>query len=205
MDVVFLVWFNNFDQTTCFYWSYTLLLKPPILMCSWEYIWIFNQSLTLTTIFLHIDATPFSSAATFGQGAGLIALNNIACTAYESRLIDCPYSNSTAGCSHANDVGANCSSRMWSFQLVFIAQTATMHYNCWSILIAFVGCVNGSIRVMGGSSSMEGRVEVCQNGDWGTVCDDGWTTVDANIACRQLGFSNSGEMNRICLSYDHVL
>ena len=80
---------------------------------------------------------------------------------------------------------------------MFIAQTATIHYNCWPILIAFVGCVNGSIRVMGGSSSMEGRVEVCQNGDWGTVCDDGWTTVDANIACRQLGFSNSGESNRI--------
>ena len=61
---------------------------------------------------IHTDATPFSSAATFGQGAGLIALNNVACTAYESRLIDCPYTNSTAGCSHANDVGANCSSRM---------------------------------------------------------------------------------------------
>ena len=46
---------------------------------------------------------------------------------------------------------------------------------------------------MGGSSNLEGRVEVCVDGDWGTVCDDGWSTVDANIACRQLGFSNSGE------------
>lgn len=60
-------------------------------------------------------------------------------------------------------------------------------------VLTFVGCTAGSIRLMGGSSNMEGRVEVCVDGDWGTVCDDGWSTVDANIACRQLGFSNSGE------------
>ena len=53
------------------------------------------------------------------------------------------------------------------------------------------GCTHGSIRLRGGSTSMNGRVEVCLNGDWGTVCDDGWSTIDANIACRQLGFSNS--------------
>ena len=56
-------------------------------------------------------------------------------------------------------------------------------------------CNDGDIRLVGGTNDMEGRVEVCANGNYGTVCDDFWGTPDAMVVCRQLGLPIAGELH----------
>ena len=59
-------------------------------------------------------------------------------------------------------------------------------------LVIKIDCGDGDIRLVDGSSPLEGRVEVCFSGVWGTVCSHFWGRADAAVACRQLGYSSSG-------------
>ena len=55
-----------------------------------------------------------------------------------------------------------------------------------------IGCTRGAVRLVGGTNEREGRVEICNNNIWGTVCDDAWGANDATVVCRSLGFSTTG-------------
>ena len=59
------------------------------------------------------------------------------------------------------------------------------------VVIDNTSCANGDLRLVNGSTMMQGRVEICYNSSYHTICDDFWDNLDAAVVCRQLGFSLS--------------
>ena len=58
---------------------------------------------------------------------------------------------------------------------------------------ATFNCTTGALRLVGGTIVNQGRMEICYDNQWGTVCDDSWSNTDAMVVCRQLGYLPIGE------------
>ena len=77
---------------------------------------------------------------------------------------------------------------------------------CSSINLLFSACYNGNVRLMDGTQpavgQREGRVEVCRDNNYGTVCDDFWDVLEARVVCHQLGFASNGKCKGIVCTYN---
>uniref|UniRef100_A0A8C5RWF5 Serine protease 12 n=1 Tax=Laticauda laticaudata TaxID=8630 RepID=A0A8C5RWF5_LATLA len=102
------------------------------------------------------------SQAYFGEGLGPVLLDEVRCTGNELSIEQCLKSSwQEHNCGHKEDAGVSCTP-----------------------------LADGAVRLVAGKSNHEGRLEVLYNGQWGTVCDDGWTEWNTQVVCRQLGFKN---------------
>ena len=78
--------------------------------------------------------------------------------------------------------------------LTFTIASFEMLGKCYSVvcrlklLVYLHAGASATVRLAGGSSKREGRLEVYHDGVWGTVCDDDFNDAAARVACNSLGF-----------------
>ena len=56
------------------------------------------------------------------------------------------------------------------------------------MFLSFIIVADGEINLANGPTYNAGRIEIYHNTVWGTICDNDFDEVAADVACKQLGF-----------------
>ena len=129
------------------------------------------------------DAKRWQGGGRYGRGGGVIWLDDLGCTGSEARLGDCPFREQTWGsndCSHREDVGLICLGTDFPPKPPHPPPSPP-----------HAPIFDGDLRLVDGPTPHAGRIEIFHDGEWGTVCDDGWGPNEARAVCRQLGYSDA--------------
>ncbi|XP_069774015.1 scavenger receptor cysteine-rich domain-containing protein DMBT1-like isoform X3 [Narcine bancroftii] len=117
-------------------------------------------------------------AVKYGEGSGQIWLDELDCTSHESTLWQCKSASwGEHDCQHKEDAAVVCEEAQ-------VPEGSDRGKVCLQESESEIAEL--SLRLVGGSNSCSGRLEILWNDRSGTVCDDSWDLADADVVCRQL-------------------
>ncbi|GBL85108.1 Lysyl oxidase 2A [Araneus ventricosus] len=130
-------------------------------------------------------ATKATQNGEFGRGRKKIWMDNLYCEGHEKRLQDCRFDGwGINDCSASEAAGVVCESKNATRFESLVAKKSVVVRSA----LKLEKDKNIEVRLVGGRYPNEGRVEVrIGKSDWGLVCGDGWSLLEANVICQQVG------------------
>ncbi|CAC5402549.1 unnamed protein product [Mytilus coruscus] len=128
-----------------------------------QLIWILLTAMTLACVVnCQLSGIVIPAFLVYDE-QGTVWLKDVNCSGTESKLVNCTFNNDTSVSYHSQDIGVHC------------------FFSCFTEN-------EGNLRIISGAAANKGRLEIDYKGEWGTVCQDNFENVDADVACGQLGY-----------------